>query len=98
MEVIQQPQFIKNEAGQNIFAIISIDRYNSFVEKEQNTQDRLAEYLAIPKEYRINPYDYSPSGDLFFADRRNVEKLESALVESKKSKIINPDNLWEDIK
>lgn len=98
MEVIQQPQFIKNEAGQNIFAIISIDRYNSFVEKEQNTQDRLAEYLAIPDEYRINPYDYSPSGDLFFADRRNVEKLESALVESKKSKIINPDNLWEDIK
>jgi hypothetical protein len=30
----------------------------------------------IPEEFRCNPYDVSPSGDPFFADRRNVEYVE----------------------
>lgn len=33
----------------------------------------------IPEEFRCNPYDCSPSGDPFFADKRNVEAVEKAL-------------------
>ncbi len=33
----------------------------------------------IPKEYRCDPYEISPSGDMFWADKRNVEKVKKAL-------------------
>jgi len=33
----------------------------------------------IPKKYRVNPYEISPSGDMFWADKRNVEKLKKAI-------------------
>ncbi len=33
----------------------------------------------IPKEYRCDPYEISPSGDLFWADKRNVEKVKKAI-------------------
>lgn len=32
-------------------------------------------FFAIPEEFRVNPFDISPSGDLFYADRRNVEEI-----------------------
>ena len=32
----------------------------------------------IPEEFRCNPYNYSPSGDPFFADKRNVEAVSTA--------------------
>lgn len=38
----------------------------------------LKEFMSIPSEYRVNPFDVSPSGDLFFADRRNIEKISRA--------------------
>ena len=40
------------------------------------------EFLAIPPEYRCNPFDNSPSGDLFWADRRNVESIEKQIAKS----------------
>jgi hypothetical protein len=33
----------------------------------------------IPKEYRIDPYEISPSGDLFWADKRNIEIVKKAI-------------------
>ncbi len=30
-------------------------------------------FFAIPEEFRVNPFDVSPSGDVFWADRRNIE-------------------------
>lgn len=33
---------------------------------------------AIPEEYRCDPFDVSPSGDPFFADKRNLEKIDKA--------------------
>lgn len=33
----------------------------------------------IPKEYRCNPYEISPSGDVFWADKRNIEKVKKAI-------------------
>ena len=37
------------------------------------------EIAKIPEEYRCDPYVISPSGDPFFADKRNVEKLDKIL-------------------
>jgi hypothetical protein len=36
------------------------------------------DYLSIPAEHRVNPFDVSPSGDLFFADKRNLEHIDQA--------------------
>ena len=47
----------------------------------------------IPEEFRCNPYDVSPSGDPFFADKRNVEYvgqcLEEAQNEDSKGSVLN---------
>lgn len=34
------------------------------------------EIAKIPEEYRCDPYEISPSGDPFFADKRNVKALD----------------------
>jgi hypothetical protein len=39
----------------------------------------IKEFLSIPAEYRANPFDVSPSGDLFFADKRNLEHIDKAV-------------------
>ena len=44
-------------------------------------------------EKYINLIDISPSGDLFFADRRNIEKIEKSIEESKVRKIITLDDI-----
>ena len=41
------------------------------------------DFLDIPAEYRCNPFDVSPSGDLYWADKRNVQQLEDRLKLSK---------------
>lgn len=33
----------------------------------------------IPKEYRCDPYEISPSGDVFWADKRNIEIVKKAI-------------------
>ena len=33
----------------------------------------------IPKEFRCDPYEISPSGDIFWADKRNIEKVKKAI-------------------
>ena len=42
------------------------------------SENYIKEFMSIPSEYRVNPFDVSPSGDLFFADRRNIEKISKA--------------------
>lgn len=42
------------------------------------SENYVKEFMSIPAEYRVNPFDVSPSGDLFFADRRNLEHIEKA--------------------
>jgi hypothetical protein len=42
----------------------------------------LKEYNAIPDEYRCDPFAMSPSGDLFYADRRNVEKVKQTIEQA----------------
>lgn len=52
-------------------------------EKKTFTEDWLKEFFTIPSEYRCNPFEVSPSGDLFYADRRNVEHLEKAIAQAR---------------
>ncbi len=42
------------------------------------SQDWVNEFMSIPVEYRVNPFDVSSSGDLFFADKRNLEYVDNA--------------------
>lgn len=37
------------------------------------------EFMAIPEEFRINPFEISDSGDLYWADKRNVEAVKNLL-------------------
>ncbi|NLX74141.1 MAG: hypothetical protein GXY94_12720 [Bacteroidales bacterium] len=39
-------------------------------------------FVEIPEDYRCDAYEISPSGDMFWADKRNVEKVKKA-IESK---------------
>jgi len=45
------------------------------------TDDWVKEFFEIPAEYRVNPFNVSPSGDLFWADKRNVEHMDKAIEE-----------------
>ena len=44
------------------------------------TEYWIKEFFAIPEQHRCNPFEYSPSGDLYFADKRNVEYVEKQIV------------------
>jgi len=39
------------------------------------SEEDLRDFLSIPKEHRADPFDISPSGDVYWADLRNVEDL-----------------------
>lgn len=51
------------------------------------SEEWIKEFMSIPMEHRCNPFDISPSGDLYFADKRNVEKLNKSIKASKTEKI-----------
>ena len=46
------------------------------------------EFLSIPEKYRCNPFDVSPSGDLFWADKRNIEKVREGELQIKEGKFV----------
>ena len=50
------------------------------------SEEWINEFFAIPSEYRCNPFEISASGDLFFADKRNIEKLNRSIQDAKKGK------------
>jgi hypothetical protein len=52
--------------------------------------------IEIPKEYRCDPYEISPSGDMFWADKRNVEIVKKAI--KNKDQIAEKLNSMDDIK
>ena len=45
-------------------------------------------FFAIPDEYRCNPFDISPTGDVFWADKRNVEQLNKSVQQAKDTNLI----------
>lgn len=52
--------------------------------------------IEIPEKYRCDPYEISPSGDLFWADKRNVEIVKKAI--ENKDQIADKLNSANDIK
>ncbi|GHT65817.1 hypothetical protein AGMMS50239_26310 [Bacteroidia bacterium] len=46
----------------------------------------IKEFLSIPEEYRCNPFEISPSGDLFWADKRNIELVREGERQIKEGK------------
>ena len=52
--------------------------------------------IEIPKEFRCDPYEISPSGDMFWADKRNVEIVKKAI--ENKEQIAEKLNSADDIK
>lgn len=54
---------------------------------EEYRRKWLVEFFSIPQEFRCNPFDTSESGDIFFADKRNVEKLKTTLQQAGEGKI-----------
>ncbi|MEC3880134.1 hypothetical protein [Parapedobacter sp. 10938] len=46
------------------------------------------DFLRIPVEYRIDPFEISPSGDLYYADKRNVELLKEAINDAEQGKAV----------
>jgi len=54
------------------------------------------DFFSIPAEYRCNPFDISPSGDVFWADKRNIElvkKGEQQIKEGKFTRITSDEEL-----
>lgn len=51
-------------------------------------QDWIKQFLDIPEQYRCDPFEISPSGDIFYADKRNVEHLKRAIEKAKTGKTI----------
>lgn len=57
--------------------------------------------VSIPIEFRCNPYEVSPSGDPFFADKRNVQEIEKGLQqleEGKTKKMLPGESLTDFLK
>jgi len=46
----------------------------------------IKDFFSIPAKYRCNPFEISPSGDLFWADRRNVEMVKKGEQQIKEGK------------
>ena len=46
----------------------------------------------IPKEFRCDPYEVSPSGDMFWADKRNVEKVKRAIEDKEIALRLNSED------
>ena len=58
---------IQIETESNTLYLSTIQNTN-IIDKEW-----VKEFMAIPEEFRINPFEISDSGDLYWADKRNVE-------------------------
>lgn len=62
-----------------------VDKNEQIIVKRKNRAYKLVPVtdddmlVDIPKEFRCDPYEVSPSGDTFWADKRNVEKVKKAI-------------------
>jgi len=81
MKIITSREFRNNQ--KKYFDMV--DNNEQVVVKRKNRAYKLVPVteddmlVDIPKEYRSNPYEISPSGDTFWADKRNIEKVKKAI-------------------
>ena len=88
LDLAEEDQIVIKKGEKYINLIVSETPENYFVD-----ENWVKDFIAIPSAFRCNPFDISPSGDLFFADRRNIEKIEKSIAESKVRKIITLDDI-----
>lgn len=62
-------------------------------ENQTKMQKWVKEFLAIPEEYRCDPFEYSPSGDLFFADKRNIDKVKMSVESIDSEDLVKVENI-----
>jgi hypothetical protein len=72
-ELAEKERVVVKRGDKYINLIVTKDPDSKFV-----NEDWIKEFMSIPSEYRVNPFEVSPSGDLFFADKRNLEHIEKA--------------------
>ena len=76
-DLAETERVVVKRGGKFVNLIVSDSPDKPFVDV-----DWIKDFLIIPSEFRCNPFDYSPSGDLFWADVRNVEKVNSAILKA----------------
>ena len=87
MVVVSSREFRNNQA--RYFDLVD-NKDQILIQRGRNKAYRLIpvtedDYISpIPSEYLCNPFDISPSGDMFWADKRNVEKFEKSLGRAEK--------------
>lgn len=82
-EIVRQTKTYFELAEKERVAVKRGNKYvNLIVTTNPNTkflsEKWVKEFMSIPAGYRTNPFDVSPSGDLFFADKRNLEHIDKA--------------------
>jgi len=48
------------------------------------SEKELKMFFNIPKKYRVDPFDIIEDGDIFYADKRNINQLEKDLEQGRK--------------
>jgi hypothetical protein len=71
---------VKRGKGRKYILLVPLDDPNS----RMVSDEWIEQFMSIPMEYRCNPFDVSPSGDLFFADKRNLKHIDEAMKQVKK--------------
>lgn len=72
-ELAEEQRVVVKRGKKYVNFIVSDDPTVTFVSEEW-----IKKFMLIPSEFRVNPFEVSPSGDLFFADKRNLEHIDKA--------------------
>lgn len=80
-ELAEKERISVKRGKKYINLVVSDDPGKNYVDEEW-----VKEFMTIPEKYRVNPFEISPSGDLFFADKRNLAKIDKAMQEVKEGK------------
>lgn len=83
LDLAEKEKVIVKRGKKFIKLIVSDKIDDSESEKTQWMKD----FLSIPEEFRCNPFDISPSGDLFFADKRNLAAIERGFTDIEDGRI-----------
>jgi len=83
-ELAEKERVIVKRGDKFINLVVTDNPDNFFVD-----ENWIREFFDIPEEYRCNPFDISPSGDLFWADKRNIEVVKGAVKDKKSAVRIN---------
>jgi hypothetical protein len=81
-ELAKEEQVVVKRGHEYVHQIVSDRPDAKFVSDEW-----LDKFFKIPAEYRCNPFEISPSGDLYFADKRNVEHIEEGIEQAKNGQV-----------